>query len=87
MQNFTLPQVFFIHVASVNKLPCFSISGKLAANGLNNKPPQFRLKTLIDFHILKFPRKDIFSVTINTEALPKRCSDKIVCLKMKIIYK
>ena len=36
-------KVLFIHFAIVNQLPSYSISGKLAANGLNNKFPEFCL--------------------------------------------
>ena len=75
--------MLFIHFASVNNLPGFSIKGNLFANELNKLPELH----LIWLHFLKFPKKEIFDVTINTEVLPKGCSDKKVCWKMQQSYK
>ena len=43
--------------------------------------------TLIDFRILKFPRKDIFDITANTEAILKRCPDRKVFWNVMQIFK
>ena len=39
--------MFFIHCTSANQLPGFTISGKPASNGLNNKLPEFRLNCFL----------------------------------------
>ena len=38
--------------------------------------------TLTDLRVLKFLRKDIVSVTMNTETISQSCSDKMVREKM-----
>ena len=58
-------------------LPALSINGSRKRVKQQTSRVSSQL-TLIDLHIL---RKVIFGVTINTGAIPQRCSEKKVCCK------
>ena len=72
----------FIHFASANQLTGFAIIEKLAANGLNNKLPEFRLNSFLLSSISYIKKR--YSWCYNKH---RRCFDKRLCWKVQQIYK